>query len=234
MNKKILFVFTVIVLSLAYGCAGGPDPVQVVLDMMIREYGGRENLSKLDSHVSIWDLEAVARGDRGESKTYVALPDKLRVEIAYPEKSETRVLNGDKGYKSFDGSPPSAASGPGLGAMKLQLMRLYSPLHLKKISREKKIELVRTEDLRILVLKEGPLTVEYHMVPGVLRIIKTVGKLDVNGREMEFVTELSDFKEVDGVLVHQKEVKYAAGINTAVLTLKEFRANEKIDPKVFD
>ena len=38
---------------------------------------------------------------------------------------------------------------------------------------------------------------------------------------MQFLTEYSDFTMGDGVLIHQREKKFAGGVNTAVLHLRD-------------
>jgi hypothetical protein len=42
----------------------------------------------------------------------------------------------------------------------------------------------------------------------------------VNGTEMRFLTEYSDFRWVEGVLIHHRENKYAGSVNTAKLKLR--------------
>ena len=53
------------------------------------------------------------------------------------------------------------------------------------------------------------------------RIEKVVGSLAINGSIMQFLTEYSDFTFRDGVLVHRHENKFAGGVNTAVLQLRQ-------------
>ena len=53
-----------------------------------------------------------------------------------------------------------------------------------------------------------------------IEIEKVVGGLAINGAEMQFVTEYSNFAFRDGVLVHQQENKFAGGVNTAKLKLR--------------
>ena len=64
-------------------------------------------------------------------------------------------------------------------------------------------------------------------------IEKVAGSLLANGKEVQFLTEYSDFAVIEGVLVHQKENKYAAGMNTAVLELKKITFDAKIEDKQF-
>jgi hypothetical protein len=229
--KPIALAYLPIILCLVSGC-GARNPVERLLNKMVDEYGGRENLEKLNSYRSVWDLKAVMRGDTGTDTRYVMLPARLRVELRYSRSTEFRVLSGDEGFRSFNGSPAQAASGPRLDSMKLQLMRLYTPLTLL----ERKGELSLGEDgvYKLLTLAEGALTTEYFVNPQTRRVEKVAGRLEVNGRVMEFLTEYYDFREVDGVLMAHKEVKYAGGFNTAVLTLKEVTLYNRLDDELFE
>ena len=51
---------------------------------------------------------------------------------------------------------------------------------------------------------------------------------------MSFVTEYSDFKLVDGVLVHQREDKYAGTVNTAQLQLRNIEFDANLTRSFFD
>jgi hypothetical protein len=229
--KTIPVAILAIFVCLGSGCSYQLDPVSELLDEMVAEYGGGKNLEKLNFHRSVWDLEALMRGDVGTDTRYVVLPARLRVELRYSKSTEIRVLNGDQAFRSFNDSPAQIASGPRLDSMKLQMMRLYTPLTLL----ERKGDLSLTEDgtYKLLTLTDGTRKVQYFVNPKTLRIEKVAGQLGVEGQVMEFLTEYSDFRKVDGVLMPHKEVKYAGGFNTAVLTLKEVALNEKFDEGIF-
>ena len=81
---------------------------------------------------------------------------------------------------------------------------------------------------------EAGLRVEYHVNRDSWRIEKVVGILAVGAGEMSFVTEYSDFAWVDGVLVHQRENKFAGGTNTAVLKLRNVEFGVEFDDSVFE
>jgi hypothetical protein len=114
--------------------------------------------------------------------------------------------------------------------MKLQMMRLYSPLTLKGKSG---ISVTEGKGVKLITLKEGTLTSIYHVNSITFRIEKVVGRFDMGGRQMEFQTEYSDFKKVDGVLIHHRENKFAAGMNTAELFLKDIKLSVTHDENVF-
>ncbi|MCK4738410.1 MAG: hypothetical protein KAT46_00535 [Deltaproteobacteria bacterium] len=238
-NKKnsFLVILLVTILGIFSGCTDnkGAATVESVIDKMIVEYGGAENLKKLNSYKTVWDMNAVSKNEKGTDTRYIEIPDKLRVEIVYEKSAEVRILNGEKGIRAFmepEKDPVSSwAEGPPLLAMQMQFMRFFSPLVLQK----KKALLTLTEDkgFNVLTLTEGPIAGNYYINPETNRIEKFVGKFSMQGRAMEFLTEYSNFEIFQGVLIHKNEVKYAAGVNTAVLGLKWIGVGATLEEKVF-
>jgi hypothetical protein len=80
----------------------GTESLTNALDHMIAAYGGEANLRKLDSMVQEWDLLALTRNQQGTDKRSIHLPAQLKVELTYPDKLETRILDGNAGYAIFD------------------------------------------------------------------------------------------------------------------------------------
>ena len=219
-------------LAVAAPANGQSDAVSEALERMIAAYGGAENLQKLDSMVQEWDLLALTRNQQGSDKRSVRLPEQLKVELTYPDKQETRVLNGDSGYAIFDDRAPTAASTMQTSAMRLQLMRLYSPLTLR--DKRDALEFSRSGDYVVLTLSEQGLQTDYVVSPDTWHIVKVMGKLSVNGAAMRFVTEYSDHAMVDGVLVHHRENKWVGSMNTAVLRLQHITVDAEFDDDEFE
>ena len=119
----------------------------------------------------------------------------------------------------FGSNPPEAVSGIQKDAMQLQLMRVYSPLMLRK--KFDSLSLVEKGDLLAISLVENGLHVHYLVNQENWQIEKVAGSLMAGGQEIQFLTEYSDFKFVDGVLMHFHESKFAAGRNTAKLQLRK-------------
>jgi outer membrane lipoprotein-sorting protein len=210
---------------------GQPSDLAEVLDRLIQNYGGEENLRKLDNMSQRWDMVALIRNQTGTDFRKVKAPDQLRAELTYPDKTETRIINKDKAYVVFEGAPAQQVTGMQRDAMRLQQMRLYSPLMLKD-----KIEfmsLVEEGDRLALSLVEDGLHVFYMVNKNEWRIEKVAGTLMMNDREIKFLTIYSDFTYLEGVLVHRKEDKYAGGVNTASLTLRDITFDAEIDDSLF-
>ena len=207
------------------------DALVDVLDRMIATYGGEENLRKLDSMVQEWDLLALMRNQQGTDKRSIRLAGQLRVELIYPDKLETRVLDGETAHAVFGDGDPAPASNMQKGAMRLQLMRFYSPLTLR--DRADSLTLSQGDGHVVLSLTEGALQTDYVVSTETWHIIKTVGRLAINGAAMQFVTEYSEFSMVEGVLVHHRENKFVGGMNTAILRLKHIEVDAALDDGEF-
>ena len=203
-----------------------PDPA-TVLDRMIAAYGGEENLRKLDNAVQEWDMVAMMSKRHGTDVRHIRIPGQLMVELTYPQKVERRMLEGDTALVSFNGDHPYPATDPQRDAMRLQLMRLYSPLVLR--DRIANITLTMEGELCALTLEEHGVRADYLVNLDTWRIEKVAGTLNMGGQGMRFLTEYSDFEFIDGVLVHRKENKFAGNVNTAMLSLKNLRFGSALE-----
>ena len=205
--------------------------VETILDQLINTYGGEVNLRKMDSMTQEWDLVAVMGNRHGTDFRSIRAPGQLRVDLTYPDKFETRILDNGVAHVVFKDTPPKQVSGMQRDAMQLQLMRLYSPLMLRdKID---SVSVVEQGDQLALSLVEHGVHVYYMVNRENWRIEKVAGSLTMKGREIQFLTEYSDFAVIEGVLVHQKENKYAGGMNTAKLQLKSIIFNAVFDDRRF-
>ena len=207
------------------------EDIGAVLDHVIEAYGGEDNLRKLDRMVQEWDFYAPMRQRHGSDIRRVQVPDQLKVELRYPDKTETRVLSGDRGYVRFDDGDPAIASDHQRDAMRLQLMRLYSPLLLRE--RIDSLQMASDGGYLALTLVEHGLRTDYLVNSRNWRIETVVGTLTIRGMEMQFRTEYSDFKFIDGVLIHRKENKFAGDVNTAKLRLRRVELGAEFNPYEF-
>jgi hypothetical protein len=219
MNLLSSLVSALILLTFSHAVFSETPDRQFVLERLIDSYGGKKNLRVLDTAVQKWDFVALMGNRHGTDIRSIRIPGQLRVELRYPNKTETRILNGEEAHVIFNERSAQAASPPQRDAMRLQLMRLYSPLVLSEKSDA--VTLRIDGEFCALSLVENGVQADYLVNQETWRIEKVVGTLTVNGMQMQFLTEYSDFKFVDGTLVHQKENKFAGGTNTAMLQLRE-------------
>ncbi|WP_200763869.1 hypothetical protein [Nitrosophilus alvini] len=188
-----------------------------LLENMIKEYGGKQALQNAVSYIQHWKVTRASDKTIGADTRRVTLPKRLYIDITYPDKSETRILEGTIGIKVFNKRVKKQARGPMLDAMKVQLMRLYNPLVLKKFADVLKI---RSDDkYYILTLSRNGVECDYYVNPQNYHIEKTVGKLKMGPGKMEFLTIYKDFSKESGVLMPHTEIKYAGSVNTATMKL---------------
>ena len=210
--------------------AQSPD-LDTVLQNIIESYGGEENLRKLDSQIQEWSIFAKMGNRHGTDLRTLRIPDQLKVELTYPSKKETRIVNGATSFVAYGSTPAQTAAHPQIDAMYLQLMRLYSPLVLRD-----KLELLSLTvdgDLCAVTLFERGVRVDYMVNTDNWHIEKVVGSLAVKGGEMRFLTEYSDFAFHEGVLIHQRENKFAGNVNTAVLQLRRITLDAEVEDTDF-
>lgn len=221
----------VLLLTLPGVASAQSDLLVTTLDQMVDAYGGEDNLRKLDHMVQEWDIVALMSKRHGTDRRSIIVPDRLKVELTYPTKTETRLLRGATGFVIFGDKPASTAKDPQTAAMRLQLMRLYSPLALR--DRIALMHVSADNEQLVLTLWENELRADYHVNRENWRIEKVVGALIIGGGEMNFVTEYSDFDWVDGVLVHKRENKFAGNVNTAILQLRNIEFGVAFDDDTF-
>lgn len=202
-----------------------------VLEQVIESYGGEENLRKLDSQIQEWNVVALMGNRHGTDLRTLRIPDQLKVELSYSTKKETRIVNGDSSHVMYGGGSAQVAVQPQSDAMRLQLMRLYSPLVLR--DKRESLSFTLDGEFCAVTLFENGVRVDYLVNTSNWRIEKVVGSLAMKGGEMRFLTEYSDFKFLDGVLIHQGENKFAGSVNTAVLQLRRITLDADIEDTSF-
>jgi len=204
-----------------------------LLEKVLAAYGGEAALSKVTAFSEKGKVRSSGR-DEGSVLRVFQAPDRLRVEVAFPgETPEIRILNGEKGYRNG-----VSVSGAMYNAMVLQAARFTLPLSLKKSSA---VEDLGTADrnghsyriLRMpLSLQGATLTVEVDEKTGT--ILRSTGS--VPGGPMgalQFVTDYSDFRKVDGVLFAFSETNIAMGQKTAETHLEQIQLLDKVPPETF-
>lgn len=228
LSRTALLLILSIFLNTAYAQSLELD---AVMARVIDSYGGEANLRKLQSQIQKWDMIAVRGHRRGTDVRTIRIPDQLKVELTYSDGTEIRVFDREKSYVKFNRGPIKAVVEAQRDAMRLQLMRLYSPLFLR--DRLDSLTMTIKGGFYILSLFEHGVSIDYVVNAETSRIEKVVGTLPIMGSTMQFLTEYSDFTMRDGVLIHQQEKKYAGGVNTAVLQLREITLDAELEDRSF-
>ena len=221
---KIVTKILLIVALFAISTQAGELNKEAVIDKMVKVYGGEALLIHVSSYDQVWAIDRKVGSKEGIDYRQVTLPDYLKTKLVYEKSSETRTVLKDKGIKEIDGKTVEP-KGPMLDAMRLQLMRLYSPIVLKH--KIKDITLSSSDSHYELSLPKGTILTRYFVSKKSFLIEKVIGKLTMGDKSMEFKTLYQDYRDVNGLMLAHKEVKYAAETHTAVMTLKDMRLPPK-------
>ena len=94
---KLRPMLMMLCLAISGPVLAGDRDVDGALGKLIEVYGGEENLRRLDSMVQEWDLLALMGNRPGSDVRSIDFGGRLKVELTYPDKQETRILDGDVG-----------------------------------------------------------------------------------------------------------------------------------------
>jgi len=145
------------------------------------------------------------------------------VEIEYPDKTEIRVLAGERAWR---GNAPTITpvAGPPKVAMQYQLLRLRPAWALSHY----RDRVVLGEDVvrdraphRTLTLTWSPeLSIDFLVDTETHRITHVSAQLRFGTTMLSFATHYSEFQFIDGVLIPFKEENYASNRRTATTRIQ--------------
>jgi outer membrane lipoprotein-sorting protein len=218
--------------------AGAPHDVQSLVTKIIAAYGGKETIEGIKSVYADGDIEAFMRGDRGTYQVSFKRPRKLRVETRYERSSETRILDGDSGYRAMDGLPLSEAKGGSLLAMVYQYKHFDLPCGLLEgsysITNKGKEQLNgKTVEVLHLTDSEGP-PMDICVDTRTFYIVKVTGYFEMGGgRSTALSAEFSDFRKVGETVFPFRITNYAGGYRIAQTVMKIYKINPQIPDSLF-
>lgn len=179
-----------------------------VVDGVIKTYGGAAAWKNVKSIAESGSITSAMGGHGSMTRTWHR-DRRLRVEIAYPDHTETRVLDGASG--THNGQP---VNGPPLDAMTLQWGRLAIPALLIDF-RPHLRDLGMREGLRLIEIPlTDTLTIMAAIDPKTFHIVRSASKGTGGGQTIEFVTEYSDLRKSGGLLIAFTEENYAQRMKT--------------------
>ena len=205
-----------------------------ILSLPMGEKGHRRD----DIVSAIGDIEALMRQDRGSYELSFKRPRKLRVDIKYQRSSETRVLDGNTGYRGVNDVSLSEVNGPSLVAMVYQYKHFDLPYGLlfgtysiktagKKDLDGKTVEVIHLSDT------EGP-PMDLYVDAETFHIVRVTGYFAAaDGRTMALSSEFSNFKKVGDAVFPFKVINYAGGQRIAEIIIKSYKINLTIPDHLF-
>ncbi len=225
--------------SSAAEAAGAAGDIQSLVSKIITAYGGKDVIEGLKSVYAAGSIEALMRQEHGAYEVFLKRPRKLRVETKYQRSSETRILNGDIGYRGVDGLPLSQAKGDSLLAMVYQYKHSDLPYGLLKDAYS--IDIKGKEDLngkQVEVLhltdSEGP-PMDVYVDTHTFFIVKVTGYFEMaGGKPTALSAEFSDFRKVDGTMFPFRITNFAGGFKIAETVVKTYKINPPMPDSLFE
>ncbi len=214
------------------------DDVKSLVSKIVTAYGGKDVLEKLKSVYASGNIEAFMRQDHGTYEVFLKRPRKLRVETKYQNSSETRILNGDAGYREADGLPFSQVKGDSLLAMVYQYKHTDLPYGLLKNAYSIKIkgrEDLNGKQVEVLHLtdSEGP-PMDIYVDVRTFLIVKVTGYFEMpGGQSTALSAEFSDFRKVDGAVFPFRITNFASGFKIAETEMKTYKINPPMPDSLF-
>ena len=239
---KGLLIFSIFALffaqaAFAAGKSGGGESASFICSKIIQAYGGKLAIEKTSAVYAIGDIDAFMRGDSGTYEMYFKRPRKLRVNTRYQRSSETRILNGESGYRGGDGALLEKVEDYRLLSMVYQYKHFDLPYGLLRgaytvILQGKTVLNGKPASVLHLTDKEGPPMDVY--VDGEFHIVKVTGYFDLaQGATAALTSEFSDFRKVGGAVFPFK-IDYSSGeMKIAETVMKSYKINPPIPDSLF-
>lgn len=204
------------------------DPhIADVISHIIGAYGGEKALRNARGYHESGEQLAVQVKKPIRVERWFGRPDRLRLELAYPDHHETRITDGAEGWTGSNVDSLERAMPMKLQAMRLQTARLDTPLRL--LDHKDEIEMRDADPEGRTVLRvpiDTGLYIDYHVDLKTYQITRVTTGM-TGPPAMEFAADYDQFRKIDGVLIAFKEVTYAGGTETSVFQITRFEWNPK-------
>lgn len=217
--------------------AADPAPERVIVAEVIKSYGGIKALEGIRTVYAQGQITAFMQEDEGTSRRYFQRPRKLRAELTYKKSSETRIINGSRGWRRSNNKPAAEVIGPPFLGMAYQYKYLDLPFgfldngyQITLLSREK----LNGDDVDVLQLSdpEGPPMRVYINVKTRL-IAKVVGVFSLGTVGTELASEFSDYRLVDGIQFPFTIINYGGERRIAETHISDIRLNAEMRDDLF-
>jgi hypothetical protein len=207
--------------------------VDMHVDQVIQAYGGSAALALVKAYRMEGTIESRLQGAGPMLRTF-ARPDRLRVELRYPDRPEVRVVDGGRGWRSDAFGKLAPVDGFLLASMFAQVGRANLPWLLDEQRRQATLVAGGDPTLQgINVTLGAGIHVTAWIERATGRIVRSTSHLDVPGMRTSFVTEYSDFRTVDGVLFAFRETSVASGQPTGQTRITRVTINPDLGPDAF-
>jgi hypothetical protein len=224
--------------ALGSGSARAQDlpAADTVIDAVLAAYGGASRLAEVEGFRIEGQLVTHRHPTPVRTVRIFSRPDRLRVELHYPNIPETRWLDGDRGWRN-QGAGAQPVSGMLLSAMHLQAARTDLPWLLAAHRDDVRvIGPVQREDRTLIgleMLLGSSLLVRAYVDPHTYYVVETLGLLVTRGRGVSFETFYADFRMVDGIVFAFAEENRVSGTHTGSTRITRIDLNPALNPGTF-
>jgi hypothetical protein len=207
------------------GSPATPDPkIADLVSHVIDAYGGEKALRAVHGYHASGNQWASQPDVPIHAERWFARPDRLRLDLEYPDHHEIRITNGAQGWAGNAMESLAPANPMKLQAMRLQTARLDLPLRL--LEHEAEIESRGTDPEGRVVLRipiDSDLHIDYHIDTKTYHVTHITTGMPA----MEFAADYDQFNVVDGVLIPYREVTFAGGTMTSKFQMTGVEWNPK-------
>lgn len=208
--------------------------IESVVSAVLAAYGGEANIRRVRAYRASGTITAIQDQTVGTTVRCYQRPDRLRVELRYPERGQVRVTRGDQGWAGRDDTQLTPAGSPFVESMRLQAAGLDIPLRLF----EERAALVQRSDdaegRRVLrSLLDRGLVLDYHIHPDTYRVEEVTLWMNGEASSLAVRVAMSEFRWVDGVLFPFKETVEANDQAAAEVRLREVELNPHLPDALF-
>jgi len=201
---------------------------------VLAAYGGEKRLAGVRSYRVEGVISAATDRSVGETVRYFQRPDRLRIELRYPDRGEIQVARGPRSWVGEDDRSFAESPEPLRGILRLQAARLDLPLRLRE--EEEALVLMPPDEAGRQVLRsllDLGLILDYHIEPENHRIEHMTLQVSDSAGPITLEVDLSEFRWVDGILYPFKEVAFTNGKRTAEIRIRRVELNPEFAPELF-
>lgn len=217
--------------------------VDELMSKVIEATGGEANWRKINSRITIGDINMIHQGIKGTTKSYVKAPNKSASETTMTALGKVIA----KGFDYFDGAngeeiytfmPTSKLSGKQLEDTKLNA-DFYSLLNWKqnyKTAEIKGVEKVGDEDCYVVEFtpEKGTKVTEFYSTKTFLQMKRRgVVSSSTSNQQLPYTITYSDYREVDGIKLPFKIINNSISMGDIETVVKSYQHNVPIEDKIF-
>lgn len=241
MIRKLVYVASIFLVAISMNA----QSVDEVLDMYYKALGGKEKFNAVHSWHLIGNSQ-LGQNPPGEFQFIYVAPDKMKIKTVIDTFEIVQAVNGDKGWHQIPPRGiivPTAMTEQEVAQLKGQKALVLGPFSNYK---EKGAELtykgiVKKDSSRYKKLvmqtkingEDGPRSEIYlNNETNLIEIIET--QTLSGGAPITFINKISNYKEVDGLMIPFTYSTYVGDRKYTTLDLETIILNKQYEPSIFD